>query len=141
MWGIILNSLWLVLPAYCANFFPVFLKGRRPLDFGRKFSDGRRIFGDGKTWEGLIGGAFFGFAIGIIQIFLQNGPLLGVSSLAFHHTYLTVFVLPFAALLGDIIGSFFKRRFGMKRGAEAPLLDQLDFLVFSLAAVSIFAEI
>ncbi|HQT44765.1 MAG TPA: CDP-archaeol synthase, partial [Candidatus Micrarchaeota archaeon] len=34
---------------------------------------------------------------------------------------------------GDLAGSFFKRRLGMKRGHPSFLLDQLFFLVFALA--------
>jgi len=141
MWGIILNSFWLILPAYCANFIPVFIRGKRPLDRKRNFIDGRRWFGDGKTFEGLIGGTLFGVLVGLIQVFLQQNYLSGFSLLTFQHTYLTIFVLSFGALLGDLAGSFFKRRFNLKRGDPAPLLDQLDFLIFSLAALSVFQAI
>lgn len=138
MWDIILNSLWMILPAYCANAMPVFLKGRTPLDGGRKFIDGNRIFGDGKTWEGIIGGTLFGCFIGLVQIFLQNEYLNQFQILTFHQTFTTIFVLAFFALMGDlIVGSFFKRRFNLARGAPAPFLDQLDFLIISLAALSV----
>lgn len=141
MWDIILNSLWLIIPAYCANFIPVFIKGKNPLDGKRMFIDGNRIFGDGKTWEGLIGGTLFGVFIGLVQIFLQNAYLDQFQILTFHQTYLTIFILAFFALFGDLVGAFFKRRFGLKRGEPAPLLDQLDFLVMALAALSIFQPI
>lgn len=141
MWGIILNNLWLILPAYCANFIPVFIRGKKPLDRGQHFLDKQRWFGDGKTFEGLIGGTLFGVFIGLIQIFLQQNYLSGFTLLTFQHTYLTIFVLSFGALLGDLVGSFFKRRFSLKRGEPAPLLDQLDFLVFSLAALSVLQPI
>ena len=36
------------------------------------------------------------------------------------------------ALVGDLVGSFVKRRVGLERGAQAPLLDQLGFYVFAL---------
>jgi CDP-2,3-bis-(O-geranylgeranyl)-sn-glycerol synthase len=141
MWDIILNSFWLIIPAYCANFMPVFIKGKRPLDGGRKFIDGNRVFGDGKTWEGLIGGTLFGISIGLVQMLLQQEFLYKFPILTFQHTFLTVFILAFFALFGDLVGSFFKRRFNLARGAPAPLLDQLDFLVMSLAVLSIFNPI
>jgi CDP-2,3-bis-(O-geranylgeranyl)-sn-glycerol synthase len=141
MWDIILNSFWLIIPAYCANFMPVFIKGRTPLDGGRKFMDGNRVFGDGKTWEGIIGGTLFGVFIGLFQIFLQNEYLNQFSILTFHQTYLTIFILAFFALFGDLVGAFFKRRFNLARGAPAPFLDQLDFLLMSLAVLSIFQPI
>jgi CDP-2,3-bis-(O-geranylgeranyl)-sn-glycerol synthase len=31
-------------------------------------------------------------------------------------------------MLGDIVASFFKRRLGMKRGAQFFVIDQLDFV-------------
>jgi CDP-2,3-bis-(O-geranylgeranyl)-sn-glycerol synthase len=141
MWGIILNSFWLIIPAYCANFIPVFIKGKTTLDGGRRFIDGNRVFGDGKTWEGLIGGTLFGVFIGLVQIFLQNSYINQFTLLTFHQTYLTIAILAFFALFGDLVGSFFKRRFNLARGAPAPLLDQLDFLVMSLAVLSIFQPI
>ena len=50
------------------------------------------------------------------------------------------FLLGFGALLGDAIGSFLKRRIGIKRGESAPILDQLDFLVVALILVSFFVK-
>ncbi|RLG10871.1 CDP-2,3-bis-(O-geranylgeranyl)-sn-glycerol synthase [Candidatus Pacearchaeota archaeon] len=136
MLEIIINSFWLIIPAYCANFFPVLLKGKHPIDFGKKFIDGFRLFGDGKTIEGFFGGVFFGIFIGLLLIYLQ--PFIQqFYTLQFQHNLLTVFLLTTGAISGDIIGSFVKRRFGIERGEPAPLLDQLDFLVFSLVLVSI----
>jgi CDP-2,3-bis-(O-geranylgeranyl)-sn-glycerol synthase len=40
--------------------------------------------------------------------------------------------LPAGAMLGDIVASFLKRRTGRERGAAAPGLDQLDFVVGAL---------
>ncbi|MBN2095128.1 MAG: CDP-2,3-bis-(O-geranylgeranyl)-sn-glycerol synthase [Candidatus Aenigmarchaeota archaeon] len=138
MWDIILNSLWLVIPAYCANFMPVFIRGKTPIDGKRNFSDGRRWFGDGKTYEGLIGGTIFGIIAGLVLILLQNAGFAGYAGISFEHTFLTIFMLSFFALLGDLVGSFFKRRLDMPRGAPAPILDQLDFLIFSLCSLSLF---
>ncbi len=59
---LILQALWLFLPAYVANMSPVFSaklmpKWSRPIDNGRVHKDGSRVLGDGKTWRGLVGGA------------------------------------------------------------------------------------
>ncbi|MHB1261288.1 MAG: CDP-2,3-bis-(O-geranylgeranyl)-sn-glycerol synthase [Thermoplasmatota archaeon] len=43
-------------------------------------------------------------------------------------------ILGFAALLGDAVKSYFKRRLGKDRGAPWVPFDQLDFVVFGLAA-------
>lgn len=41
-------------------------------------------------------------------------------------------LLSIGAILGDIIGSYIKRRIKMKRGQPAHVLDQLDFVVGGL---------
>ena len=68
-----LLSFWYVLPAYVANGFAVFsklVKSRHPIDGGRLFRDERRLFGDGKSWEGFIIGFISGAFIGILQFLL-----------------------------------------------------------------------
>lgn len=136
----IINSFWFILPAYCANFFPLLLRGTHPIDFGKNFSDMQRWLGDGKTIEGVIGGILFGIFIGMLQIY----ALAFIPHLPFpliNHSLLTISLLSSGAIFGDLFGSFIKRRFGIKRGGPAPLLDQLDFLVFSLAIVSLVETI
>ena len=63
-WSGPLLVLWLYLPGYLANTAAMF-GGKwlpdlldiepRPIDGGRRLSDGHRILGDGKTWNGLSG--------------------------------------------------------------------------------------
>ena len=63
--GLCLLTLWLYLPGFLANTFammwgkwlPKTGYGPWPIDGGRTLSDGKRILGDGKTWNGLIGGS------------------------------------------------------------------------------------
>jgi len=115
---IILDMFKLYFPAMVANATPVFLKQGTPLDMGAKFIDGKRILGDGKTFEGLAIGLFFGTYTGIVEsMILQNTAFLILGLAA-----------SVGALFGDILGSFIKRRLGLKRGEPAPLLDQLDFI-------------
>ena len=140
MLDIIINSFWLILPAYCANLFPVLLKGKHPIDFKKNFIDGFRLFGNGKTIEGFFGGIFFGSFIGLLLIYSQ--PFIQqFHILQFQHNLLTVLLLTTGAIFGDIIGSFIKRRFRIKRGDSAPLLDQLDFLIFALIVLSIITNL
>ena len=61
---IIIQALWLVLPAYVANASALIFGGGTPIDFGKKWKDGRRILGDGKTWRGLFIGTFVGMTAG-----------------------------------------------------------------------------
>ena len=42
------------------------------------------------------------------------------------------FLMAFGALLGDLVGSFIKRRIGLQSGEPAPIMDQLDFVVGAL---------
>ena len=100
-----------------ANATPVFLRTGHPLDFGKKFSDGRRILGDGKTWEGLLIGIWFGTTVACVEAIVLN-------SLKYYEYGLLASI---GGLLGDVISSFFKRRLGLERGAPLPLVDQLDF--------------
>jgi len=64
VYEIILQALWLILPAYIANASAVLVGGGTPIDFGKNWKDGKRILGDGKTWRGLISGAFIGITSG-----------------------------------------------------------------------------
>lgn len=120
-WLIIKGS-WLMLPAYIANPTAVVFGGGTPIDLGKKWKDGRRIFGDGKTFRGLLGGTACGVIIGLIQMQVSYLQFLGV------FTLVSIITLSFGALLGDMIKSFFKRRLGYERGAKFPLVDQLDFV-------------
>ena len=140
LWLLLLQALWFILPAYAANAFPPLLRGKRPLDFGKKFHN-HRVFGDGKTIEGTIGGILFGFSIGLVQIYVQGFiPAEWELNLA-EMSLLLVLLLSTGAIFGDIIGSFVKRRLGIERGKPAPLLDQLDFLVFAILSASFILSI
>lgn len=122
--SLVVSSFAIIIPAYIANAVPVLFRGKHPIDFGGKLSDGKRILGDGKTFEGFLGG-------------LAIGTLVGAP---FGYVFLS-FVLSLGALLGDIVGAFIKRRLGIARGRPAPVLDQLDFVVGALLLLSPFYPI
>lgn len=114
-----------MLPAYIPNPAAALFGGGTPIDLGRNFSDGRRIFGDGKTYRGLIIGILAGIITGIILIWLSSSFLLeGLPE----HTFLSVTLLATGALLGDLVKSFFKRRYGKERGTKWPIADQYDLV-------------
>jgi len=110
-----------------ANATPVVLGGGRPIDAGKKFTDGRPIFGAGKTVQGFLAGLVAGTFVGLLQG-IAAGPLPDYLALGF--------LLALGALLGDLLGSFIKRRLDIKRGGAAPGLDQLSFVVVALLAAS-----
>ena len=149
---IILQALWLILPAYIANASAVLVGGGTPVDFGRCWRDGRRVLGDGKTWRGLFAGAFvgmtagFGLSVAAKSLVLTEYNYIGFEMLDFEGFPLMIpliFSLCFGALLGDMTESFFKRRLGKDRGEDWLVFDQLDFisgaLVFSLCISSVLA--
>lgn len=133
---IIIQALWLVLPAYIANASALLVGGGIPIDFGKKWKDGKRIFGDGKTWRGLVSGAFVGmaggFGLSIVAIYANNSDFSFLELSDFGRFPLMIPIIGsicFGALLGDIFESFFKRRFGKNRGEDWIPFDQLDFIV------------
>ena len=141
------EAIWITLPAYAANgLVPLVGLSERlhPIDGGRSWK-GKRVLGDGKSWEGLILGGVIGMIIGTVEMLafpflpweaspvmldiVPMSPLLGL-------------LIGLGAMVGDAVASFFKRRMGLKRGMSAPILDQDDFVVGALAftSLAVFVE-
>lgn len=136
---VVVQAIWLILPAYAANGAAVLVGGGKPIDFGRKWRDGRRILGDGKTWRGLFYGSLVGSIVGFSQAFagkyieMEGLNILNLDYFeGFPLMIPLVLSLCFGALLGDIVESFFKRRMGKERGEDWIPFDQLDFLLGAL---------
>jgi CDP-2,3-bis-(O-geranylgeranyl)-sn-glycerol synthase len=135
-----LSGFWLMLPAFLPNSAAVVFGGGRPIDFGRSWR-GKRILGDGKTWTGLIGGISAGVALGVIQMMMaaalgDKSGLWGFGTLP--NAFGIIVALAVGSLMGDLAGSFIKRRLNIGRGAKAPVLDQYNFIGGALIAVIIF---
>ena len=156
-----LMVLWLYLPGFLANTFammwgkwlPKTGYGPWPIDGGRRMKDGNRILGDGKTWNGLIGGSLTSGLLCVLIVSLMGDvptntdiessvfahPLTGYEGTWFDvgSVGMSAFILGsflgFACLIGDSTGSFIKRRRGLKRegdvSSKAPLLDTLPFAI------------
>lgn len=132
-----LTSLWLMLPAYLANIFPVFVGGGMPIDFRRDWKDGHRILGDGKTWRGLLFAPVLSAAlVGVLQWLADNtawGNEYGFPGWgAWPAWFVFAYLMGLGALTGDAVESFFKRRTGRVRGERWIPFDQLDFVVGGL---------
>jgi CDP-2,3-bis-(O-geranylgeranyl)-sn-glycerol synthase len=125
----LLSAVWIMLPAYLPNPVAALFGGGTPIDLGRNFSDGKRVFGDGKTFRGLCLGILAGIGIGLVQIWIKG--TYGLEYLPIH-TYLSITLLAIGALLGDLCKSFFKRRFGKERGTKWPVADQYDLVAGAL---------
>ncbi len=137
---ILVEAVWLVLPIYAANGLVPLVRGRRPIDFGRKFTDGRPVLGSGKTIEGFLAGCFFGALIALVEQLAFPYLPWGLSDIPLTIVAMSPAVgllLGFGAMAGDSAGSFIKRRVNLKRGRPAPLLDQLDFIVGALLIASL----
>jgi CDP-2,3-bis-(O-geranylgeranyl)-sn-glycerol synthase len=130
---LIIEALIFIFPAYCANAAPVLAGGGPPLDFGKKFLDGKPIFGKNKTFRGF----FFGLAIGVIVGLVEN--------VLFGYPLLFSVLSPLGALVGDLSGAFLKRRLNIAPGGLFPVIDQIDFvigaLLFSLPLSMIYWEL
>ena len=133
---LVVEALKFIFPAYCANALPVLAGGGTPMDFGKNFTDGRRILGNNKTWRGF----FFGWAIGIM-VGLVEGFVFGSVPFGLLFSVLT----PLGALCGDLAGAFIKRRLDIAPGGLLPVVDQIDFVVgallFALPLGIVFLEL
>lgn len=112
---------------------------KKPLDFGMVFR-GKRIFGDHKTWRGVlmnIVGCCCGAAI---QGALQKGGLIPSQFIWVDYTkewWLVGLLLAVGATLGELPNSFLKRQIGIKPGKKGKglwailffLFDQIDFVI------------
>ncbi|MEM0215129.1 MAG: CDP-2,3-bis-(O-geranylgeranyl)-sn-glycerol synthase [Archaeoglobaceae archaeon] len=138
MFDLLIKVIWLLLPAYTPNNFAVILGGLKPIDFGKNFIDGRRILGDGKTISGFFGGILGGILVANIQRVTE--PQIGIklfSSLQYSEFLCLILAFTFGSMVGDSLGSFFKRRLGFERGSSLPIVDQLTFLLFAMAFASL----
>ena len=144
LWVEFVKSLLIIFPAYAANGFPPLARGIRPIDFKRNWIDKNRIFGDGKTIEGFSFGLFAGFLIGALEAYLYTDLNSYAMQFGVELPIINLFVgfmIALGALFGDLAGSFLKRRFKLKRGAEVPLLDQWNFIIGAVLFSLWFTEI
>lgn len=136
---IILEALFFAIPMYTSNSFaslsmsiPILRDWTTPIDFGKSWN-GKRIFGRGKTFRGLLLGSLFGVIAGVIQYYISSKLkfeyLAAYNEKSLNFFILQGFLLGFGALTGDAIKSFFKRRIGIKQGRPWPPFDQLDFII------------
>jgi CDP-2,3-bis-(O-geranylgeranyl)-sn-glycerol synthase len=119
---LVIEALKFIFPAYCANAIPVIAGGGYPIDFGKKFFDGKPIFGKNKTFKGFFSGLTVGTAVGYLESVFLNYPPKD-SGLLFG------LLLSLGALFGDLAGAFIKRRLGMVPGDLLPVVDQVDFII------------
>ena len=129
---LLLYSFIFGLPAYMCNSFASLSKflgvWSTPVDFGKKLKDGKRIFGDHKTWRGLFFGILFGAATGVVIWYLCE------EKYAIFTSYPWYIGIPMSIgdHVADLFGSFIKRRIGIKSGGAFPPYDQGSWIVLGL---------
>lgn len=147
----ILFALWFFLPAGIANGVPVIAKKtpwlrdiKTPMDFGKHWR-GKRIFGNNKTWRGLL----IGIVVSIVvvwlqQVIYQNWSFVRDFSLI-DYTTINAFVVgslfALGALLGDACESFIKRQLNVPAGESWFPFDQLDYVIGGLLLVSLVVSL
>jgi len=137
-----LGVLYFFVPAFLANMAPVLI-GKRlatlavPLDFGASLG-GIRIFGDHKTWRGLIMGVVTGALAFLLQRELHHAEIARALALYDYGALpvLTGAWLGLGAILGDAVKSFFKRRVGIAPGQPWLGPDEIDFYVGAAAVAA-----
>lgn len=145
---IILQLIWLFLPAGIANMTAaisakILPKWSQPIDFGKNFR-GQRIFGDHKTWRGLILGTIGGGLIFLLQKYLYNNYLCFQPIDIVDYKQLNIFfglVVGFGALCGDLIKSFFKRRVNIPAGESWFPFDQIDWVIGAVGLSFFFTNL
>jgi CDP-2,3-bis-(O-geranylgeranyl)-sn-glycerol synthase len=123
-----ISALYIIVPIYCTNGAPVIFGGGEPIDFGTTLSDGERLFGNHKTIRGFLSGLIVGGLVGIVESILIAASLFEIALLA-----------SAGALLGDLLAAFIKRRMRIKPGKPLPIVDQLDFVLGAVVAVSLIS--
>ena len=111
---LIANGTPIIATAVCGDW------AARPLDGGRVLADGYRLLGNSKTWRGLLVAPL---VTGLATVPLTLPVGVGV-------------VIGLAAMLGDLLSSFVKRRLGMASSSMAFGLDQIPEALLPLLVVA-----
>ena len=140
IFNLILTCFYFMLPAYFANMAPVIVKKinflKVPIDFNVKLNN-KSIFGENKTFRGLVFGVLFAIVVSYIQfLFFNNDLFVNISIIDYSNWLLLGLLLGFGAIFGDLVESFVKRRLKLKSGQKFIPFDQIDFVLGALIIVS-----
>lgn len=84
-------------------------RGAYPVDAGIVLGDGKRLFGNSKTWRGIIAALV----------------CTALAALVFNQTLWVGILVALGAMLGDLFSSYCKRRLGLPPSTKKRGLDQL----------------
>lgn len=131
-WDELLTIYITVLPIILASTFstsllklPVLRRLRTPIDGGLNMSDGRRIFGDNKSWIGaavliclaIILTVFWGLVNSLNPAVQAHNWLYSVHSNTFTYNMVAGALLGLAYIVAELPNSFMKRRLRIAPGA------------------------
>lgn len=144
----ILFALWFFLPAGAANAAPIIAAQlprlahwTAPMDFHKTFR-GRRLFGEHKTWRGLIAGIFTAIIIVWLQQILYRHYNLDFipEDVAVYLSMSPVwlgFLFGLGALVGDALESAVKRQLDQPPGESWFPFDQIDYIIGGCLAAAV----
>lgn len=148
----VLFAIWFFAPAGFANGTPVIfaaLPGLRnvdaPMDFGKMYH-GQRIFGEHKTWRGLISGMIVATLILLFQqlLVVHFAWAQSLTTQVDYQSLPTLILGPLfglGALGGDAIESFFKRQRHIPPGHGWFPFDQTDYIIGGALATAPFVRL
>lgn len=132
----VLNMIWCKLP--------ILKKLKYPIDFNKNFIDGKRIFGDNKTYKGLLGYVILNILCSVIHgIICNTFNLNNLNYFYMNHNNTLSFNILIGLLLGlgyslfELPNSFLKRRLGISEGKSTSGLSKI-FFIFLDQADSVF---
>lgn len=142
---IIIECVYFILPALIGNGMNVICSHFKtiswldqPIDRGKKWRR-KEIFGKNKTYRGFVVAIIFGMLTAQVQLSLyvfESFHNISIFDYTNVNPILFGGVMAFGGMFGDLIKSFFKRRFGIQSGKPWPIFDQIDLplgaLLFSL---------
>lgn len=141
LWAEVLRVLWLALPVVVAAVVHIvvirlklfeFLK--KPIDRGKTYK-GKRLFGDNKTWRGVVVYTLVSMAAAVPQSVwrIPSVECEGLDYSTWESALLIGFLLGLGFALGELPNSFWKRQRGIGAGERGPvlfvILDQVDSLI------------
>jgi hypothetical protein len=129
--------------------FDLFPRLAAPIDGGHCFR-GRRIFGDGKTWRGVVVAVTGCIGAVAVQKQLTGDWVRAIRVVDYASVPAIAFgaAMGFGAMLGELPNSFLKRRLGIARGETAKgsmgivfyLADQLDLLAGAWPMIAVWVR-
>ena len=134
MLDLIARTLWFLFPALIGNTAPVCAKWvfrsrfQYPVDCYLKINK-KRIFGDNKTWRGIVSTIFVSILVVFLQRSLFEIDVIKIISILDYSSVDPLFLgasMGASVCIGDLSKSLFKRQLGIKPGQSWIPFDQLD---------------